>query len=169
MCASLDGWRRIWGHRVHSAGQHAGCCSLTVTEATATIDGVVVGMPATDLPILDQRESGYRRLKIPREQFAIDGSIDTDFVYMYQSAPENQGPATEPHPILLSYADCVMAGYEKLFGEQGLNDFMQSTSGWSGAIENDRHAPRYPRAVKLKAHVHKRFDQALYNAIHGYR
>ncbi len=167
ICARLDGWKRVWGHRVQRSGEHAGCTSLSVLPANGAIDGVVVRMPAANLPMLDEREQGYQRLAIPRQQFDLDGEIDANIVYMYQSAPENRGLATRANPILLSYVDCVMAGYEKLFGEQGLTDFLHSTDGWSGAIENDRQAPRYPRAVKLTEDVHKRFDQSLYNVVHG--
>jgi len=165
--ARLSGWGRVWGHRVQGEGQHSGSCSLTVAKSTGFIDGVVVGMPAADLPVLDQRERGYARLSLPLKEFDLDGSIDAEFISVYQSLPVNRGYATESSPILLSYVDCVLAGYEKQFGNAGLTAFMQSTDGWHGKIENDRHSPRYPRAIELSPETHKRFDQALYNTIHG--
>jgi len=161
MCARLHGWKRHWGHQVRETSQQIGCCSLSVLESDSAIDGVVVRMAAADLPQLDQRESGYARLSIPSEQFETQESIDADIVYLYQSETQNRGSATEQNPILLSYVDCVMAGYQTLFGDTGLDAFMRSTDGWNGVIENDRQAPRYPRAVTLSDETLNHFDQRV--------
>ena len=55
ICARLDGWKRVWGHRVQRSGEHAGCTSLSVLPSNGAIDGVVVRMPAANLPMLDER------------------------------------------------------------------------------------------------------------------
>jgi hypothetical protein len=52
-------------------------------------------------------------------------------------------------PILLSYLDCVIQGYYKHFGKQGVKSFFKSTENWDYPILDDRDAPQYPRATIL--------------------
>jgi len=143
--ARLSGWERHWAHR----------------EAAAKIDGVVVLIEQGDLAALDRRESGYFRQTVPLSMFELESPLPVAEVFVYQSLSENFAPADHQFPILQSYADCVMAGYERVYGEQGLAEFMRSTIGWQGDILNDRAAPYYPRAVAVSSDQIKRFDALI--------
>lgn len=152
----LHGWRRVWGHRVTgsvdaSTGARQSCCSLSV-EPTASehfIDGVLVTIPVSDLPLLDQRENGYERVRLPASDFSMPEGCDAEFVHVYVSDAEHAGRSNEQYPILQSYIDCVLAGYCAVFDHLGMQHFVDTTVGWDGSIENERAAPKYPRAVTL--------------------
>ena len=174
--ARLYGWRRVWGHRVLSAQQPAdepprSCCSLSVEKLTNAdalsreeqpfIDGVVVTIPIGDLPLLDKREAGYDRHAIPRSDFDLPAEIQASEVQVYVSRPTHHGFAAEQFPILQSYIDCVLAGYCELFEHTGMQRFVDSTVGWDGVIENERHKPKYPRAVTLPAEQLALFDKVV--------
>ena len=91
--ARLHGWRRVWGHRVTgssdaSTGARESCCSLSVESTHAPgqyIDGVLVTIPVSDLPLLDQRETGYDRVKLPAADFSLPQGCDVEFIYVYVS------------------------------------------------------------------------------------
>ena len=173
--ARLYGWQRVWGHRVLSAQQPAdesprSCCSLTVQKLTELgsekgenvpfIDGVVVNIPISELATLDQREAGYDRHALACTDFDLPGSCKAADIQVYVSNKAHRGSATEQFPILQSYIDCVLAGYCAVFEPSGMQQFVDSTRGWNGAIENDRSNPKYPRSVSLP------HDQlALFDAI----
>lgn len=171
----LHGWHRSWTHRVRHLELGRGSCSLSVTDldsggspeiAATAIDGVLVPISEEDLPTLDARESGYDRVALPREQFELlhgaklDMSGDAEF-FLYRSNADHEGSASDAHPILQSYVDCVMAGYLKYYGEQGLREFVASTDGWYGQILNDRTTPLYVRAQSIDAALLHRFDNML--------
>lgn len=174
VAATLQGWERQWAHHALGFGTDSrSCCSLTVKpmeHKQASIDGVLVTLDAEDLPELDKRETGYDRVELPAASFSLvhpsasDSGVTAPTVYMYVSKPEQTAPANESYPILQSYIDCVMAGYESLFGQEGLNRFMSSTQGWHGPIENDRAQPRYPRSVSLASSVLARYDVLIEQA-----
>jgi len=179
ICARLNGWHRVWGHRVGASAAREPSCSLSIdpdertrvaradgTNAAAPgpahgIDGVVVALPLEALPVLDAREDGYDRLTLPASAFDLPEDLGVDEVHVYRSRPENRLPATPAHPILQTYVDCVLAGYLRVYGEGGLEAFLTSTAGWEGAIENDRAAPRYPRAVEVPGALLARFDRLV--------
>ena len=150
--ARLSGWERHWAHRVADEGADRHCTSLSArptSDAAMAIDGVVVLIEESELPTLDQRESGYFRQAVPISAFDMEAELPVQEVAIYQSLPENFAAANENFPILQSYIDCVLAGYAHLFDEAGLNEFMRTTNGWTGHILNDRNQPFYPRAVSL--------------------
>ena len=163
--ARLRGWRRSWSHRVLADGNRGACCSLTVMPVTGqandAVDGVIVSMPRAELAQLDAREAGYDRQVLSADQFDLASAHNGREIIVYVSQPANRFPACDKFPVLQSYIDCVMAGYFERFGEQGLADFLLTTEGWERPVENDRNAPRYPRAVELPAHLLCRFDDML--------
>jgi len=177
--ARLYGWQRIWGHRVWplgNTGNQLSCCSLTVKPASVPdtvdlsgperdsapfVDGVVVIIPMSDLPALDERERGYDRVTLPRSHFDLSSDIQAEEIQVYVSKVSNRGLADAEHPILQSYIDCVLAGYCAVFEQDGLQQFVDGTVGWQGVIENDRENPRYPRAVVLSAEQLQQFDQLV--------
>ena len=175
--ATLQGWGRHWAHHaVGFDGDSRSCCSLTVKPSVdgfarsaerLAIDGVLVTIPREDLPALDKRETGYDRVTVPVAQFQFNDQIIADLgtlpteISVYVSRPEQTAPADADHPILQSYIDCVMAGFDALFGADGLQRFMHTTGGWEGPVENDRLRPRYPRSITLSADQQARYDSLL--------
>lgn len=127
----------------------------------AGIDGVVVLLPLEALAVLDAREEGYERLTLPASHFDLPAGLVVDEIHVYRSLAENRVSATGEHPILQSYVDCCMAGFLKVYGEGGLDNFLHATRGWDGEIENDRQQPRYPRAVEVPGALLARFDRLV--------
>jgi len=168
--ARLLGWQRVWGHRVNSSDlalqtSRQSCCSLSIdllaTSTSAYIDGVVVTIPLADLPILDKREAGYERLALPASDFQLPADCTAAHIHVYKSDTSHEGRSDAQFPILQSYIDCVLAGYCAVFGQDGMQQFVTSTAGWDGVIENDRVKPRYPRAVTLPASQLSLFDRVV--------
>ncbi len=170
--ARLVGWRRSWTHRVTKRNSHTNCSSLTidpVDEPGAGIDGALVSLPAADLPLLDAREAGYARIAVsmadvkllaePERGVAVPAAEEV--ILVYRSLPENRHSASVDFPILQSYIDCVMAGYLTVFGADGLERFMRSTHGWQFPTQDDRAAPRYPRAVSVDNALRADFDRLI--------
>lgn len=173
--ARLYGWQRVWGHRV-SATSHQGettnyrCCSLSIQKQHSEahgqgaghaaghagqepnyIDGVIASVRLSELPMLDERESGYDRVILPASDLTLPESCQANEIHVYVSDATHSGPANGDYPILQSYIDCVLAGYCDLFGRDGMQHFVDSTFGWYGTIRNDRDRPLYPRAVPLSS------------------
>ena len=188
--ARLYGWRRVWGHRVQAPAvtgsvSRTTCCSLTVEKLTtqsastdepniaspdtaakqkaeqAYVDGVVVRIPIEDLPLLDEREAGYNRVKVPASDFDLPPTCNEAYVHVYVSKPSNAGRSNQQYPILQSYIDCVLAGYCAVFEHNGMQQFVDSTVGWGGVIENERSNPKYPRAVQLADSQLQLFDRLV--------
>ncbi|PIE35263.1 MAG: hypothetical protein CSA54_05775 [Gammaproteobacteria bacterium] len=170
MAAVIKGWRRVWSHRVEAPNRDFGCTSLNVERhPEATISGVLVRMPMSELPTLDLRESGYVRIPLDRDDLVLapeHASLTRDCreLFLYSSLPKNTSPANRQRPILQSYVDCVMAGFERVFGDEGLAAFIDSTRGWQWPRVNDRDDPYYPRAVPLDGESHRHFDELLHAA-----
>lgn len=182
--ARLYGWQRVWGHRVLSAQQPAtepprSCCSLSieksvennaqtqikteaeVREILSFIDGVVVNIPISELEALDDREAGYDRHVLSSDDFDLPAGCDASEIHVYVSKQTHKGGATEQFPILQSYIDCVLAGYCRVFESEGMQQFVDSTAGWHGVIENERNNPKYPRAVSLPEDQLALFDDIV--------
>lgn len=166
--ARLYGWQRVWGHRVSATSHHGEttnyrCCSLSIQKqlndpgATPArqepnyIDGVIARVRLSELPMLDERESGYDRVILPASDLTLPESCSASEIHVYVSDAAHSGPANGDYPILQSYIDCVLAGYCDLFGRTGMQHFVDSTLGWQGTILNDRDRPLYPRAVQLSS------------------
>jgi len=163
--ARLFGWRRVWGHRTSDSERELQGTSLSIDPLASpdagAIDGVIARMPATDLAILDERETGYERLELPAADFLTPTDVDIKSVYVYRSLPLNRLRADEQHPILQSYVDCVLEGYRCRFGEDGLMQMIDTTDGWDGPLLNDREKPHYPRAVYVDALWQDYYDKLI--------
>ncbi len=170
--ARLHGWQRVWGHRVYGSDEviadaRLACCSLSVEKVSgwaqdsAFIDGVVVSIPLAELPMLDERESGYDRIELPASAFDLPNNCTAEYIHMYVSEKTHSGRSNEQYPILQSYVDCVLAGYCAVFERSGMEHFVDSTQGWDGIIKNDRDSPQYPRAVKLPQSQLTLFDDVI--------
>ncbi len=140
---------------------------------------MLVLIDSSELEALDRRELGYDRLTLPIDRFDISmqsgttpeqGDNDTinnalqnqiGEVYMYASARTQAFAASDEFPLLQSYVDCVMNGYETVFGEGGLHRFMNTTRGWQAPMIKDRLQPRYVRSISLTTEQASRYDQLI--------
>ena len=178
--ARLNGWQRVWDHRVTDPARDKRCTSLSIEPSTgvvvqagqevipAGIDGVVVRLPLAHLPQLDAREAGYDRLSLPLSHFDLSDELQqqmneegVESIMVYRSHTENRILADENNPVLQSYVDCVMAGYLHRFGEQGVRDMVSSTRGWDRPLFDDRNDPFYPRWVAVEASARQYFDALI--------
>ena len=130
---TIQGWRRAWRHTT----LHPAPFLTAVPDPNGEIDGLTAEVPMGDWEALDAREAGY--LRVPLSEGPSIYHI-----------PEGHHPAPDrAHPILRSYLDVVVQGYLIEFGEDGVDRFFATTSGWDAPIRDDRTDPAYPRAQKL--------------------
>jgi len=158
---TLKGWQRVWNHRVTNTDERIACTSLSIEPAEGSIEGVLVRIARADLHALDERESGYERQELPVSNFVVPDDCLVDTIHVYRSQESNRILADDQHPITQSYADCVMAGYQRRFGDDGLERLIRTTRGWERPIRQDRRAPTYPRSVKLSVEEQQQFDLLL--------
>jgi len=141
---------------------HGKICALTVTpDVRAEIAGAVLFQSADGLAELDERESGYRRVRVPvhlERPDPITTEIDC-FTYIGDSAHYKRG--SDEYPIWRSYLDCVLVGYFELGGRGAMENFIASTQGWDAPILDDRRMPLYPRAVALTSDLERGIDDTL--------
>ncbi|MGQ7844547.1 gamma-glutamylcyclotransferase family protein [Granulosicoccus sp. 3-233] len=178
--ARLNGWQRVWDHRVTDPAREKRCTSLSIEPTSgvvvqpgqevvpAGIDGVVVRLPLAHLPQLDAREAGYDRLSLPLSDFELSDELrqqmfeeGVESIMVYRSQTENRLLADQGNPVLQSYVDCVMAGYLQRFGEQGVQDMVNSTRGWECPLFDDRRDPFYPRWVDVDDSSRQYFDSLI--------
>lgn len=152
----LSGYQRHWC----VISDQLGMSSVAVIKAPGQhCNGVLVEVPANQLPAFDEREAGYTRAEVKHEHLQPyhHTALPTGHVWIYHT--ETITPPTEQCPIALSYADVILAGCLE-HGEQFLQDFLAHTQGWHHPLTNDRPTPRYPR-VQPELHAHT----TLFNAV----
>ncbi|WP_428687242.1 gamma-glutamylcyclotransferase family protein [Roseibium sp.] len=161
----LRGWIREW--RVCGENEEGqGRCSLTVRESADTeIWGVMAVEPRTRLQDLEQREHRYRKVISIGAGFSCEAARQPgpEELFLFKAAPEHRRWGTETHPILQSYLDCVLAGYFRLWGETGIDHFIETTDGWHVPVLSDREKPRYPRSITLDPQLADLIDEKLDN------
>ncbi len=169
IAGQLSGWKREWrgcskGKAGNGRMSGIGVCALGVRrEEGAVIRGAMVLDTKANLPALDKREWHYSRQSLENGSFVPDSGEDVpanSFLYQVQQQHAHWG--NEEHPILQSYVDCVMAGFHRLWGLEGLQHFVETTDGWEHVpVLNDRDAPYYPRAVVLPEELARTIDELL--------
>ena len=142
--ARLSGWRRAWRHTALRP-----VAFLTAERAPGhVIDGLLADVPGGNWADLDLREAAYLRVPADEVDHTLSGPLG---VQVYHVPDGHHAPASELHPVLLSYIDVVVQGYLAEFGEAGVDAFFNTTDGWDAPIADDRLAPRYPRHQTLTA------------------
>ncbi|MDW4498411.1 gamma-glutamylcyclotransferase family protein [Sulfitobacter sp. D35] len=140
--ATLQGWRRAW---VGTPGYRT--VLLTGVRAPGhSIDGLIAAVPGGDWQALDMREKGYARL--PTGDNVRHDLADPVDIAVYAVDPQVFSIG-DGRCILMSYLDVVVQGFLRVFGEDGVQDFFDTTDNWSTPILDDRAAPLYPRHQKL--------------------
>lgn len=146
--ATLTGWRRVWKH---SAARPVAFLSVEPCTPTRLL-GLTASVPNADWAALDLREYAYLRRDVS-DQFETQTAI-------YEANPNHTAPPSTMHPILLSYLDVVIAGYDDQFGDMGPAHFFDTTFGW-GPVLDDRADPLYPRAQPLTSKNRQIVDAGL--------
>lgn len=140
--ATLSGWTRTWAHRTSMGGQRTSVLSVR-PEAPRTIAGVLMHVPESYFPALEQREAGYTRVPVTVTCNGREIPCET-----YVGNPDRAHAPEPDAPIWRSYLDCVLAGFFRLGGASAVGDFIQTTDDW-GPILDDASVPYYLRAVTL--------------------
>ena len=135
--ANLPGWRRQW---VQSTINNFAFLTA-IPDPLNQIAGLIADIGDIGWRILDQREAAYDRVMLNTKRF--------NGIKIYLAKPSAIAPAGSGKPVLLSYLDCVVQGYNTVYGHDGVRDFFRSTSGWDTPILDDRKEPIYPRAQVL--------------------
>ncbi|MXQ09086.1 gamma-glutamylcyclotransferase [Alphaproteobacteria bacterium GH1-50] len=137
--ARITGWRRTWRHVATR-----NVAFLTAYPSPGSVlDGLIAEVPRGDWEALDMREHSYLREAATGVAHALPTPPE---IHIYHAPPDLHAPASDAHPVLLSYLDTVIQGYLTEFGETGVRDFFDTTDGWDAPIRDDRSAPVYPRA-----------------------
>ncbi|MCV6596782.1 MAG: gamma-glutamylcyclotransferase [Mangrovicoccus sp.] len=151
--ARLSGWQREWRQ---TSLREVPFLSVRRAEG-AVLTGMIAEVPHDHWPGLDEREYAYDRHPAKPEAAG------------HSTPPDTQIYAVKPHhhddeakgPILLSYLDVVVQGYLRVFGQQGVSEFFDSTEGWDRALRDDRAAPIYSRYEALPAREQDLVDRHL--------
>ncbi|MEX6508548.1 gamma-glutamylcyclotransferase [Jiella sp. M17.18] len=154
--ARAGGWRRFWLPRVPASEM----ALLSVhPDPDESIDGVVVYDRTEHLPAVDEREAGYARRIVDLDHLGIERApVGGVPIYIYQAPKGDVSAADTKSVILQSYLDAVMQGFRLLYGDEGVQRFVAHTEGFETRVLRDRHAPRYPRPVKLERDEAELFD-----------
>lgn len=159
----LKGWVREWRVcGVWESGQ--GRCALSVRQDPDTeIWGVMTREQKTRMDALEKRESRYEKIGQISDAFRCEAERKPgpEDLFLFKATPENERWGCAQHPILLSYLDCVLAGYHQIWGEEGILHFLDTTDGWHVPVLWDRENPIYPRAVEIAAEVLDLIDEKL--------
>ncbi|MCY1127704.1 gamma-glutamylcyclotransferase [Frigidibacter sp. RF13] len=149
--ARLEGWRRVW--RQTRLRPYAFLSDEPAADWA--IDGLIAGVGAGDWAALDLREAAYRRHTLPDDSLMpTPGWVERVEIYAVDPAHADHEAA---HPVLLSYLDAVVQGFDREFGPEGVARFFATTVGWTSLID-DRAQPLYPRHQRLALRERKLVD-----------
>ncbi|TYC63402.1 gamma-glutamylcyclotransferase [Rhodobacterales bacterium] len=159
----LANWKREW--KVCGTGENGlGRCALTVREAPGSeIRGVVAREPLSGLGALREREKRYDIVEGISAAFQCEalGNPGPEGLFLFRASAPHYMWGTDTHPILQSYLDCVLAGYFRIWGEEGIDHFLETTDGWQVPVLADRSAPHYVRSVILSDELADLIDGKL--------
>ena len=122
------------------------------------IEGLIARVPNNDWEALDKREAAYLRHPVGH---LVKPSTKPNNIQAYSVPQKDYQANAEPKPILLSYLDVVLMGYDKVFGREGVMRFIETTDNWEHPIQNDRANPLYPRHQPLSQNDQAWIDDIL--------
>ena len=157
------GWTRCWNFRKDTGFTALG---LQQSAPGMGVCGVVFAV-AEQMSVFDEREVGYRRVRVPEAELALRGwgapadpgclqpaeqvetlrgSLTTGsaVVWTYVPEPECASEADSDHPICQTYVDAVLGGCLDCGGEEMAVEMITSTAGWSEYFLNDVPMSRRP-------------------------
>jgi hypothetical protein len=174
---SAAGFERTWSAtvdlRTHNIVHNKNIVGVTAVSVqpsgpTARCNGVIVAVPASELPLFDEREAGYERMRLLREAVSVYATdlggeealpVDAEcWIYVHPA-----GAPTAAAPVLQTYLDVMLLGCTE-YGDAFAEEFLQTTSGWGtegGAFIDDRAAPGYVRASEAAGQQAAKWDAML--------
>lgn len=162
--AEVNNWTREWKHCVDTP--FGKVCALTASRSQGRkLQGVLIRCTAAELHEVDLREIGYQRDRLESSDIEIETAADDKFIYRSKSNCYRDGD--ENYPLWLSYIEVVLFGYLRVFGEEGVDQFIATTSGWDTPVLDDRLNPIYPRAGQLTPNIRSLIDRKLESVIAG--
>lgn len=145
----VPGWSRAWIN--NDTYDHA--FLSVVPQPDVAIFGLLAKVPNGDWRELDIREAGYHRHPLQASDWALEpvegvvASSSLAAVNDVQMYIHSSGSFASPDkPILHSYLETVLYGFYQVFGINGVENFIQTTTAWT-TIKDDRARPIYPRHV----------------------
>jgi len=159
--SKLRGWRRAWVARSDwDPARPIALLSASPSGSDTVLDGLLVFDHASSLPSLDEREVGYRRHELSLADLDVDLAAPTNTpIYIYEALEVSAEPSDGF--ILQSYLDAVLQGFDAMHGEDAIARFLSTTDNFHTPILMDRHAPHYPRSVKLEERQQVHIDKTL--------
>ncbi len=151
--AMIRGWRREW----RTSQRFRRTFLSVVRDPHTAIEGLVARVPGADWAALDAREAGYARHALTEHELHSARPLSAQVYAICESV---SSLPTDAHPIRLSYLDVVVAGFLREFGETGVAQFFETTTGWA-AVQNDRESPLYARARPVSAAIRALVDDHL--------
>jgi len=153
------GFERCWCFR-----SVTGFTALGLRETTEKtgVKGVVFEVTEQQLEELDEREKGYYRMTVPIDLImpqkgqSFSGSA---IVFVYIPEAGRCYEPTEEYPILQTYVDTCLSGCLAWGGDDLINSFISSTTGWSQFYLNDPPMSRRPWLHRPKCW--ERIDKSL--------
>jgi len=168
--ARLKGYRRHWQARTDTLAEKVALLSIH-EDPSCEIFGMVVIDNKANLPAVDEREEGYTRTAISRDQIDILGEIKAETVgiempqELYVYIADEMLDVPDTGALLQSYLDAVMQGFRNEFGDDGAKHFIDTTYGFKRSIIRDRSEPIYPRSVTLSKEEIELYDRLVDEAI----
>ena len=160
--ARLTGWRRHWQARTITLEYNVALLSIH-RDPCCTIQGMLVIDREDNLPLVDEREKGYMRLRLSPEDLEFSNGYEPpEQLYVYV-ADEAEG-LVDDGALLQSYLDAVLQGYHQVYGEEGVDHFIETTAKFQRTLITDRDSPYYSRSVALETGQGELFDRALAGA-----
>ena len=154
------GYKRCWCYRSSTGFTALGLkyCDRDSKERQSLLEiaGVLFPVPnSAALDAFDLRESGYRRICIPRNMINISLSSSHDNncagqlltaarIWVYVPEPNRLLEPDESFPLLQTYIDTCLRGCLDWGGTTLVSSFLKSTFGWSEFYLNDAPMSRRP-------------------------
>ncbi|SRR5579871_2533119 len=143
----IENWAREWGHCVDTP-LGPGCVLTAAERAGSRIQGILICCDAADLMQVDAREAGYDRVELLRRDVLSSISNLPEKLYIYKSKSSHYRAGGADYPIWFSYAEAVLHGFLSVFKAEGVDRFIESTTGWTAPVIDDRDNPQYRRSLK---------------------
>ena len=146
------GYIRTWNDRSTSGFTALGLRKPRAGEKATTINGVLYAVDGDDMAKFDEREKGYARVEVPREDIEAASwqrLPESGKIWVYIPVKPNGEPgvglpaADADFPLLESYIDVVVEGGLE-YGEDFAREVIETTSDWSNYWLDDRELARRP-------------------------
>lgn len=144
---------QVWPVKLHGFERHwsvmtpeLGMSSVAIVKAEEKFcNGVLIEVAEDQFPLFDEREKGYQRAQIPKQQLQPyhDEPLPEGIYWAYHT--QDVVHPCHKFPITLSYVDVILSGCFE-HGDAFTTDFLSLTQGWHAPLINDRPTPVYPRA-----------------------